>query len=76
MYCDVELNARSLARRFRSSVFCGREELSLVWTLTFLTFKTFYWHKNLHTPTLHAIYLERGNYLQYVQGLLVLIGIS
>ena len=33
-----------LKRRFRSSVFCGREELLLVLTLTFLTFKTFYIH--------------------------------
>ena len=33
-------------RRFRSSISCGREEFLLVRTLTFLTFKIFYMHKN------------------------------
>ena len=32
---------------FRSSVFCGREELLLMWTLTFLTFEIFNMHKKI-----------------------------
>lgn len=36
------------ARRFRSSVLCGREELPLGRTLGFLTFKIFYVHENLY----------------------------
>ena len=44
----VEVKLRLLTRRFRSSVFCGREELLVVRTLTFLTFKIFYMHKNLN----------------------------
>ena len=34
-------------KAFRSIVFRGREELLLVWTLTFLTFKIFYMHKKI-----------------------------
>ena len=54
-HCDVdwchkvtELKARLPTRRFRGSVFCGREEIWLVWSLTFLTFKFFHLHKNVH----------------------------
>ena len=43
----TELKAGLLTRRFRSSVFCGRDELLSVLTLTFLTFKIFSMHKNL-----------------------------
>ena len=42
-----ELPGGLLARHFRSGVFCWREELLLVQTLTFLTFKTFHMHKSL-----------------------------
>ena len=37
----TEFKARPLTRRFRSSDLCGREELLLVQTLTFLTFGIF-----------------------------------
>ena len=37
-----------LIRHFQSSVFCGREELLLVETLTFLNFKILYMHKNIY----------------------------
>ena len=33
--------------RFRGSVFCGREELLWVQSLTFLTFEIIYMHKNV-----------------------------
>ena len=42
----TELKAGLLMRRFRSGVFCGKDELPLVRTLTFLTFKSSYMHKN------------------------------
>ena len=44
----TELKVGLLMRCFRSSVFCGREELLLVQALTFLTFKIFYMHKNIN----------------------------
>lgn len=34
-------------RLLKSSVFCGKEEIPLVLTLTLSTFKTFYMHKNI-----------------------------
>ena len=42
VWCHIvtELKARLLTRRFRSRVFCGREELLLLRTLTIFTFKT------------------------------------
>lgn len=46
----MELKAGLLTRCFRR-VFGGREEHLLVWTLTFLTFKIFYTHKNVYKNT-------------------------
>ena len=44
----TELKAGILARRFRSSVFCGRGELLLVWTSSLLTAKILYINKNIY----------------------------
>ena len=50
--CDVtELKPGLLTRHFRpirKSVVCGKEELPLLWSLGFFTFKTFYMHKNIY----------------------------
>ena len=35
-------------RHFRSSDFCGREELLLVWTLIFIPSKILYMHSNIY----------------------------
>ena len=43
----TELKAGPLTRRLSSSVFCEREELQLVLTLTFSTLKIFYIHNNI-----------------------------
>lgn len=43
-----DIKGGNTGRTFRSSVFFGRVELPLVPSLSFLTFKTFYLHKNLY----------------------------
>ena len=42
-----KLKSGLLMRRFRISDICGREELLLVWTLTFQTFNIFYKNKHI-----------------------------
>ena len=48
-----------LMRRFRSCVLCGREELLLVRTWTFLTFQIFNMHKNLRNVLKERKYILR-----------------
>ena len=45
----TELKGGTTDEHFRSSVFCGREELRSAQTSGLLTVKTFYMHRNLHS---------------------------
>ena len=51
------IEPRLMMRHFRSGVFCGREELLLLWTLTFSTFKGFYIHRDMYKT-------KKGNILK------------
>ena len=67
MWCHnvTELKAGLWMRRFGSSVFCGREELLLVRTLTFLTFKIFYLPKNSKRDV-HFLSWKYGHYFKFM----------
>ena len=63
VWCEevLEFKAGRLTRCFRSSVFCGREELPLLQTFGFLTLKTFYMRENLFETLNERKKLKKGS---------------
>ena len=48
MTCDVKMSQTSPNEAFELGVSCGRKELLLIWSLIFLTLKTFYMQNNIN----------------------------
>ena len=65
----TELKGGLLMWHFRSNVFCGRAELLLVRTLTFLTLKIFYmhkaWYKTLKGRKNNVVTMYKSSHLNY-----------